>query len=91
MIDVVAQTTIDCIPHAGDRFACIVQIGIPQQAATGEWACSVVMLGLEKRLPDVRGEDSLQAVCLALTLVRRLLTHFVEDGGRILIPGTNDE
>ena len=91
VIDIIVQTKIDCIDHTGYRFECVIQIGKPQQAPTGEWACPVAMLGLEKGLPSVRGEDSLQSVCLALTLVRQLLTHFVENGGRILCAGTDDE
>jgi len=49
------------------------------------------MQGLHDRLRDVHGEDSLQALCLALSLARQLLTSFVEDGGRVVYAGTDSD
>jgi hypothetical protein len=46
------------------------------------------MAGLQERLPDMAGEDSLQALCMALSTVRVLLEHFVEQGGRIFNRGS---
>jgi len=57
----------------------------PYRATSGEWRCPVAMSGLEERLPDMAGEDSLQALCMALSTVRVLLEHFVEQGGRNLL------
>lgn len=41
--------------------------------------------------PRIVGEDSLQALCHSLSLARQLLTYSIEDGGRILIAGTDSE
>jgi len=42
-----------------------IRLDAPRRVATGEWTCSVVATGLVKRTA-VRGEDALQALCLAL-------------------------
>ena len=68
-----------------------VEIGRPYQAPEGEWACPVAMRGLYNRLPDVRGEDSLQALRLAASLVRTLLLGFVGDGGKIFFLNSDNE
>ena len=45
-----------------------VRIDAPRRARTGEWACSVSATGVVKRT-TVRGEDGLQALCLALEIL----------------------
>ena len=82
--EIVATTELACIRPTGERINCRVEIGKPYRAETGEWACALSLGELYPKLPDVRGEDSLQALCLALSLTRQLLTYFKEDGGRIL-------
>jgi hypothetical protein len=44
---------------------------------------------LHAGLPDVIGEDSMQALALALALLGKLLTHFVSQGGRLLDIGVD--
>jgi hypothetical protein len=89
--DIIVTTELTCVRRTGERLNCLVEIAKPYQAETGEWACPLSLGELYPRLPDVNGEDSLQALCLALSLARLLLTYFVEDGGRILIAGTDSE
>ena len=91
MSEIVATTTLDCVNPLGERQQVTVEIGRPYRAPEGEWACPVAMRGLYNSLPDVRGEDSLQALCLAASLVRMLLTGFVEDGGKIFFLNTDSE
>ncbi len=95
MPQIVATSTVDCVNSAGERNQVIVEIGLPyrapDRAPEGEWACPVAMHGLHNSLPDVRGEDSLQAICLAASLVRMLLASFVEDGGKIFFPNSDSE
>lgn len=74
-------------PERGE-FAVTVCIGKPYYVAEGEWACPVTLLGLKSMRGDPRGVDSFQALMLAQNLACTLLTHFVEDGGRLLdVPG----
>ena len=91
MSEIIATTTLDCVNSLGERHQVTVEIGRPYQAPEGEWACPVGMRGFHNSLPDVRGEDSLQALCLAASLVRMLLTGFVADGGRIFFLNSDSE
>ena len=91
MDEIVATTSLECVNSAGERLQVLVEIGRPYRAPEGEWACPVAMRGLHNSLPDVRGEDSLQALCLAASLVRMLLTGFIDDGGKILLPNSDSE
>ncbi|MCM3869802.1 MAG: hypothetical protein ND895_03745 [Pyrinomonadaceae bacterium] len=83
MSEIVATTILDCVNSLGERQQVTVEIGRPFEAPEGEWACPVAMRGFYNSLADVRGADSLQALCLAASLVRQLLTAFLEDGGKI--------
>jgi hypothetical protein len=89
--DIIATTELTCIRPTGERLDCLVEIGKPYQVETGEWACALSLGELYPGLPEVSGEDSLQALCLALSLTRQLLTHFIEDGGRISYIGTGPD
>jgi uncharacterized protein DUF6968 len=91
MSAIVATTTLDCVNSLGEHQQLVVEIGRPYKVAEGEWACPVAMRGFYNRLPDVRGVDSLQALCQAASLVRMLLKGFVEDGGKILFLNSDSE
>ena len=91
MTDVVATTTIDCVKSSGEHIQVIIEIGRPYNVSEGEWACPVAMRGLYNRLPDIRGVDSLQALCQSASLVRLLLTGFIEDGGKIFYLNSDSE
>jgi hypothetical protein len=60
-----------------------LRVGRPYKCDAGEWACPVELRGFEPRYPDICGEDSLQALCLAIQLLRHRLHDFLEKGGRI--------
>jgi hypothetical protein len=68
-----------------------IEIGRPYETATGEWACSIAVRGLHHDAAAMRGEDSFQALALALDLVRRLLQQSVDRGGRFQYPDTSEE
>ena len=87
-MNAVVTTKLDCFSPEGDHREVVVEIGRPYQAAEGEWACPVKIRGLYDHLCDIHGQDSLQALCLAVSLVRSLLTGYVEGGGRVMFPNT---
>ena len=89
--DIIATTELICIRPTGERVNCRVEIGKPYRAESGEWVCHLSLGELYERRPDICGEDSLQALCLALSLARQLLAHFAENGGRVLISGTETD
>src|SRR5919107_1424736 len=64
--------------HAdGSRAPVALRVAAPERAPTGEWRCAVRLDGLHDRLVPIHGEDSLQALCLALGLAAMLLRNFV--------------
>jgi hypothetical protein len=88
--EIILQAPIDCVAPTGERFTASVEIGRPYRIPDGPWACPVKIRGLHDNLVDIRGEDSLQALCLAASLVRSLLAGVIENGGRLLHPNTNE-
>lgn len=91
MTEIVATTTLDCVNSSGEHKQVVIEIGRPYQVSQGEWACPVAMRGLYNRLADIHGIDSLQALCQAASLVRMLLTGFIEDGGKIFYLNSDSE
>src|SRR5919106_2960760 len=60
------------------------RVGRPYADGADVWACPVELSGFERRYPDVRGSDSLQALSLALSLAWGRMKNFVEKGGTVL-------
>ncbi len=61
-----------------------IRVGHPYQDTTSVWACPIEMAGFERRYPDIRGEDSMQALSLAISLAWLRVQDFVEKGGTVL-------
>jgi hypothetical protein len=87
----VASTTLLVITATSEETFVTAAIGQPYRAATGEWLCPVRLTGLHERLPDMAGADSLQALCMAASLVRSLLEAVVDEGGRVLDAASRSE
>jgi hypothetical protein len=86
MSNIVAQLDLLAILPNGDQRSVRVWVGAPGQEPTGEWSCPAGLPGLYEDLDAMRGEDALQAICLALGLVARLLRDHVAAGGRLRYP-----
>ena len=66
-----------------------LRLGKPYFIAGGEWACPVEIQGFEPRYPDIRGNDSMQALGLAIGLVRKRVQDFLDKGGTVrFVDGT---
>ena len=62
-----------------------VRVGKPYPEADGScWRCPVELEGHRGRYPDITGVDSLQALCLALALLRSELQDLETRGIRVL-------
>jgi hypothetical protein len=83
----VASLSIDAKSADGATFNVGLEIGAPYQIEEGEWACPVTLRGLHEGLPDIRGVDSFQALCLAIGLALTLLQNFVDKGGTLSAHG----
>ncbi len=80
----VASVDLICVRPDGSQTPVRAWVGMPKRLSEKEWACPVGLDGLYDHLADIRGADSLQSLCLALTLIRSLLENLVEPGGRLL-------
>jgi hypothetical protein len=65
-------------------------IGAPYRDGN-DWACPVALDGIDGRYVDIRGDTSLQALCLAIALVRTRLAHRLAAGEVLLYPGIGRE
>jgi hypothetical protein len=85
MGDEVATMVFIAVKPSGERQRIRVSLCRPVQTPHGDWSCHVEG-GDFVRGPRVGavGVDSWQALCLALSLVRRSLDDFLQDGGRLL-------
>lgn len=70
----------------GERFNIVIRIGMPYEVNDVSWACPVAVDGVDRKLADMHGVDSWQAMLLAISLVRSRLEHFLETGGRLYWP-----
>jgi hypothetical protein len=68
----------------------VVGVGRPQVQPAGEWACPTLCHDDDKPR-SIPGLDSLQALCLGLSFIRRRLEEFLEKGGRLFLPDGRDE
>jgi len=83
MASMIASTELIVIVD-GREAPVTAAIGLPYESDTGEWRCPVSLQGLHEDLSDVAGEDALQALCLAATLLRNLLQNVRARGGQLL-------
>ena len=66
-----------------ESFEITVEIGTPYLCGEDpeDWACPVAVRPLYQSLRDIHGDDSLQSLCLAISLAQNLLQDFREKGG----------
>jgi hypothetical protein len=91
MNDTVAETEFECVSPSGESFTSILRVGRPRIDAHGRWACALSMDGFFREDRPLFGEDSLQALCLALAFAHSQLKGFVARGGQLFCPKTRDE
>ena len=80
----IAKSELVHVRSSGERASIIVEIGQPYQTADGFWSTPVAMHGLDGRLCDICGEDSLQSLSLAVEMVNRRLASLIKAGGSLL-------
>jgi len=86
---IVTAMTIEAVSPEGSAFLIELKVGMPYRSETGECACRITVDGLANRPVDAHGEDSYQALCLAISFAQNLLHDFLEKGGKLLM-GTKD-
>ncbi len=68
----------------GSEIKLTARVGVPYRADGDHYRCPVELVGLDGRYPDVAGDSSMQAICLATNLLARRLTDLLENGERLL-------
>jgi len=78
---VIADKTIHAVDSKGEAKRFRFAIEAPARIDDVSWGCTLVMEGFTKTPRRIVGEDSWQAMLLAVRLVEQTLFYFVEDGG----------
>jgi hypothetical protein len=68
-----------------------VRVGTPYKESSLSWRCPAEIRGFERRYPEISGVDSMQALCLAIAIVRARIEDFVDKGGKVLDAGDGSE
>jgi hypothetical protein len=84
MEEIIAERDLIGINPDGSRFKIMLKIGRPHTVDGGNWACSVGAIGLYKKLREIRGGDSLEALMKAIKFLQQLIEYFIDDGGILL-------
>lgn len=75
----------------GRRTPITVKIGWPYAVDANRACCPVGIEGLDGAYPDMEGVDTLQALCLAVGLVRTRLRARLEQGDTLLYADDDDD
>lgn len=87
MNDPIATQDLIFEKSSNGKFPVSIKIGTPYEVKDGNGTdfarCPVLIKGLDKKTHDVAGDNTFQALTLAIAHVRNMLQYFVEDGGKI--------
>jgi hypothetical protein len=86
----IAEEVLDAITPSGQRIRVRAALGQPYNIAEDEWACPVTVEGIHPDLGDIHAASSLQALCLAASVLRQLLTAFTDEGGQLKYQDAED-
>jgi hypothetical protein len=88
MSEDIARTELDVLWPDGRRVRTTVAVGLPyHDGHLRAWRCPVRLDGLVSHMPDIGGEDSLQALLLALRVAHQQLAQAEATGARLLLVG----
>lgn len=74
----------------GSEVKLIAMVGIPYKVDEDLFRCPVELVGLDERYPDIAGGSSMQALCLATSLLATRLRHLLDDGERLVYAEDRD-
>ncbi|MEG2030645.1 MAG: hypothetical protein RR376_08370 [Janthinobacterium sp.] len=80
---IIATVEILWLRGNGDEVLIQASIGLPYEHS-GAWACPAALMGVDERYPDIVGESSMQAIHLAIRLIRQRLGNLL-DTGEVLV------
>jgi hypothetical protein len=79
----IASSDLVCVYPDGTQVHVVARLASPTRRRDGTWASTFVVEGLHDA-QEMTGEDSLQALCMAMSMVRALLERFEAQGGTVL-------
>lgn len=82
---IIASEEIIWLKKNGDELLIHVDVGMPYQHE-GAWACPAALIGVDGRYPDIAGDSFIQALQLAIRLIRQRLGHLLDAGERLVYP-----
>lgn len=80
---IIATEEIIWLREDGDEILIQANVGKPYEQV-GAWACPAALMGVDGRYPDIVGGSSMQALHLAIRLIRQRLSHLI-DAGEVLV------
>ena len=83
-MDPVATLALVELAPDGTRSPVCAQIWRPRHDERSSWACPVLVSTINETPRNIYGEDSMQALCLAVRFVHLMLQSVVERGSRLL-------
>src|SRR5262245_53214188 len=89
--DAVGQEEFIFLFPDGTKTRVGMRVGKPYSVGERDWACPCELTGLDGRHPDIRGGSSMQALTLAISLLRRRVEDFIEKGGKVLDAESEEE
>jgi uncharacterized protein DUF6968 len=81
----IASSDLLCVYPDGTEVHAVARLASPTRRGDGLWVSTFAVDTLHDP-QEMVGEDSLQALCMAMSMIRALLERFVEQGGRVLSP-----
>jgi hypothetical protein len=68
-----------------------VSIGRPRPDGKGAWGCSIFVDGIDTQERTIYGDNSMQALCLALGMIRFYLKEELRSGNRLVYSSGDDD
>ena len=81
----IASSDLLCVRPDGTELHTVARLASPRRRADGLWVSAFAVDELHDA-QEMAGEDSLQALCMAASMIRALLERFTAQGGRVLSP-----
>ena len=85
--DPIAVQELLWIRKDGKEVLITAKVGRPYRVDDDTWACPSELCGVEKQYFDISGVGSMQALGLAMGLIKTRLGHLLEDGESLCYPG----
>jgi hypothetical protein len=79
----IAMQELVWLKQDGSEVRLVARVGTPYPIDERTWACACELEGRGGRIVDIRGGSSMQALGLAIGLVRSQLAHLIEKDGRL--------